>query len=216
MRRISLIHASYMRPEQSFVTVHQWFKQAKDHTNFECIIALNSDDPSLEKYKQWYSKTHESDIKFITADFSSSVQAINAGASIASGNIFIIVSDDQACFTHWDSTILKVAEGLNDFVIKTDDGLQKSLITMPIFDRAYYNRDKYVYHPEYSHLFCDTEFSAVAYARKRVLLRRKIKFPHNQYSIIGAPADVTAKRNESTYAQGKAVYQAHKANNFGL
>lgn len=205
--RISVIHPSYGRPTQSRNVLDYWMQRAKG--KHEYIVALNSDDIELNKYTIPVGAIE------LCRPFRSSVEAINAAAELAIGNIMIVVSDDQFCPYGWDEMILKEAAGQSDFVMKVYDGLQKSLITMPILDRDYYNRDKRIYYPGYKHLFCDAELSDVAYMRRRVLVRNKILFPHRQYSIIGTVPDTTALRNESTYAHGKALYQSRKAIRFG-
>jgi hypothetical protein len=205
--RFTIIHPSYGRPIQSRNVLDHWMQRAKG--KHEYLVALNSDDTMLNRY------IIPVGAREITRPFSSSVEAINTAAEMATGDIMVIVSDDQFCPNLWDELILKEVAGQSDFVVKTYDGLQKSLITMPIFDRVYYNRDRYVYFPGYKHLFCDTEFTDKAYMRRRVIVRNKLVFPHRQYSIMGTVPDNTALRNESTYAHGKALYQSRKAVRFG-
>lgn len=205
--RFSIIHPSYGRPTQSRNVLDYWMQRAK--SKHEYLVALNSDDQMLNRY------TIPPGAKEVTMPFGSSVEAINEAAKQATGNILIVVSDDQFCPQGWDDLILKEAAGQSDFVMKVYDGLQKSLITMPIMDRIYYNRDGRIYYPGYKHLFCDAELSDVAYMRRRVLVRNKLVFPHRQYSIMGTTPDYTALRNEATYTQGKNLYQSRKAIRFG-
>lgn len=204
---ISIIHPSFGRPTQSGNVLDYWMQRAKG--KHEYLVALNIDDPTLNKYNIPHGA------KEVNGFFCSSVEAINETAEQATGDLMIVVSDDQFCPMNWDELILKEVAGQRDFVLKVYDGLQKSLITMPIFDRTYLNRDGYVYFPGYKHLFCDTEYSDLAYMRRRVIVRNKLVFPHKQYSIVGTIPDSTALRNESTYAQGKALYQSRKAVRFG-
>lgn len=82
-------------------------------------------------------------------------------------------------------------------------------------DRIYYNRFGYVYHPDFAHMFCDTEMTAVA-----DLLGRRInldmKFPHNHYSVGKAERDEISIRADKTWGQGEYTFMKHYRNNFGL
>lgn len=176
------------------------------NSNIEIILSLDEDDLSLPDYHNFYDchfKTYPH-TKLILPN-KSSVEAINNAAKVAQGGIFIVVADDQRCPINWYRRIINYTTGHNDYVLKVNDGFQDRIITMPILDRAYYERDGYIYHPRFHHLFCDTFFTDVAFKRKRVI-SKNITFPHLQYSIIGKPADATYKKNNQTYESGKKTY----------
>ena len=145
----------------------------------------------------------------------SSIQAINMAAKAAVGDVMIVVSDDSMCPKNWAVSLESFIRDRKDFVIKIDDGIQRRIITMPIFDRTYYGRDGYVYNPIYDHLWADTEFSEVAYKRGRVI-PSKLKFPHNHYSVTGEEPDAIYTKNNATYTTGKEIYLQRKKINFGL
>ena len=89
--------------------------------------------------------------------------------------------------------------------MKTQDGGQPWIITLPILDRTYYNRFGWIYNPRFEHLFADTEMSHVA-----DLLGRKIDLPitfrHNHYTSGRSPKDEINEKNDKTWNQGEAVY----------
>lgn len=211
---ISIIHPSRSRPHQSYATIKKWIERA-GIVDLEIILSLDNDDQEFTKYQELYSE-----LPFAwtlrLGDNKSAIEAINLAARIAQGDIMIVVSDDTDCPNMWGKKILAATEGKTDFVLKTDDGIQKRLITMPIFDRVYYNRDGYVFNPAYDHLFADTEFSEVAYKRKCVIRKLGLKFPHNHYSRNVKQPDEVHKKNELTYPQGKKLFLERQKINFGL
>lgn len=181
----------------------------------EVIVSLDNDDPTLGLYQEAY-KHFPHPYTFLVADNQYAVGAINRAARIAQGDIFIVVSDDQEPTERWGERILQYTAGKTDWVLKSQDGIQPKIITLPILDRVYYQRDGYIYNPSYKHLFADTEFTEVAYKRKRVL-QKNIRFIHRHYSVaVGGQPDVTYARNNSTYHEGKQLYNYRKSINFGL
>lgn len=204
---VSLIHATRSRPHQSFETMKRWVQRAASD-DFEIILSVDTDDLQIDQYYTLYrSLPHP--FTWQEASNRSSVEAINRGARIAQGNILIVVSDDQDCPTNWLPKVQRYTRDKTDFVLKVKDGFQQRLITMPIIDRVYYNRDGYIYHPKFDHLFADTFFTDVAFKRKRVI-SKNITFKHNQYSIVGAVPDEINMKNNATYESGKRTYHELK------
>ena len=80
------------------------------------------------------------------------VDAANNGAKICTGDLPILISDDFDCPENWDLLLLDAIKDKQDFVLKTFDGIQKWIVTLPIMDRIYYEKQGYIYHPEYQHM----------------------------------------------------------------
>lgn len=216
--KFSLIHPSRSRPEKSADTILKWRSRAV--SRFQLIVSVDEDDDYVA-YSQMhhlpvYSQNLHGQDRLLISRNKSTVEAINKGALIADGDILIVVSDDTDCPEHWDKILTDAIGQSRDFVMKTDDGIQKRIITMPIMDRAYFNRDGYIYNPIYTHSWCDTELTEVAHLRKRVITRMDIKFPHNHYSVIGEKPDELYQRNDLTHDRDRPIYQKRKLINFGL
>lgn len=207
---ISLIHPSRGRPDKSFDTIRRWVLKAG--ISVEVIISLDNDDPYLARYLELYNNL-KCTIRIDNNNFA--VGAINGGARIAQGEIFIVVSDDQEPTSQWAVRLLKYTHGLTDWVLKARDDIQPKMITQPILHRTYYQRDGYIYHPGYKHLFADQEFTDVAHLRKRVIVKN-LRFPHKHYSVLKKPPDEMYLRSNATYHEGKAFYKYRKSIKFGL
>jgi hypothetical protein len=208
---ISLICPSRGRPQKSFETISKWIRKAG--VELEVILSLDVTDPELTRYYQLYKETNAF---ILTLDNKNAVEAINNAAKIAKGNIFIVVSDDSDCCSAWAIKILKATEGKSDFVLKVRDGIQPKIITMPVLDKIYYQRDGYIYNPEYDHAWADREFSEVAYKRKRVITKN-ILFRHLHYSVLkDKRRDAQYEKTDATFNSGKQIFLRRQKINFGL
>lgn len=204
--KFSILHPSRSRPHKSFSAIAKWVNYAKD-SDFEVIISLDQSDPLRSEYTKLYNNQHKRvEIKFITNDNRSAVSAINHAAKVAEGDILIVVSDDTDCIKGWDKVISDAAGTHKDFVLKLNDGIQDWIVTMPIMDRAYYNRFGYIYYPEYQHMFCDTHLTHVADALDRLIIRNDITIPHLHYSVRKTERDIVTRQADSTFNDGKNVY----------
>lgn len=202
--KFSLIHPSRSRPDKSKETTLKWIRNMASK-DFELIVSVDSDDPMLGRYRVIYP----SDVLEVN-DNKNTVQAINHAAEISTGEIMIVVSDDTSCPEHWDKILTEAIGQSKDFVMKTWDGIQKRIITMPIMDRAYYNRDKHIYCPDFRHSWCDTYLTDLAHHRGRVITRLDIHFPHDHYSVLQEEPDELYKRNDKTHDEDRHIYNAKK------
>lgn len=210
--KISVIHPSRNRPKEAFATACKWRDSADDE--FEYILSLDSDDNSSQDYLKLFYKFGPF-AKGCHNKNRSAIAAINNAAKIATGDLLIVVSDDFDCLDHWDTLLLKELEGKSHFIVKTQDGLQKTLITLPIMDRAYYNRFGYIYHPDYLHMHCDEEMTIVGHMLGKVITL-DLLFPHNHYTTGKMEMDAINVKNNSTWAHGQATLDRRAKDNFGV
>lgn len=208
---ISIILPSRQRPDKALQMAREWSLKSAG-LPFEFIISLDNDDPLLGQYAPLANYG-----EVIVNYNENAVQAINSAALIASGDILMVASDDFSCQDNWVRRIEKACHGKRDFVLKTYDGIQLWLVTLPILDRIYYERFGYIYHPSYQHMYCDTEFSHVSDLLHRLQFRNDILFPHNHHSIqkVKKMDEVTLKA-ESTVQSGLTNYLKRCRKRFDL
>jgi len=190
------------------MTRNQWMLHADNPGNIEYILSLDLDDPDRKKYRN-------QDGKILLNSNTSAIAAINYAAYYATGDLLIVVSDDFDCPPHWDTLLLDHLKGKEDFIVKTPDGIQKTLITLPIMDRTYYKRFGYVYYPGYKHMFCDQEMTAVGHMLGRVI-NIPLLFEHKHYSVGKMKKDAINKKNDATWDQGKRLFHERLKTNFGV
>lgn len=212
---LTLLHPSRGRVDRSFETVKKWLSK-KGNAEIEIIISLDEDD----HYYETYILVYYGSIKHIERQSvlkhpiwiernanRSAVDAINAAAKVATGDIMIVLSDDTDCPDNWAELIKDEVRGKKDFVLRVEDGNQPWLITMPILDRHYYNRFGYVYNPSYRHMFVDCEFSHIAFGLDKVI-KSNLLFPHLHYSVkkLGIKPDEINHRADRTTTEGRNLY----------
>jgi len=230
---ISLIHPSRGRPEKSFKNSQEWIEKAG--CEVELIIALDDSDPKKESYYTLYSKyfaiskyssigllqsfyPNSKHITMIIQQGNNVVQATNIASKRATGNILCYFSDDFSAPDKWGQLILKEFEGITEpCLIKVDDLLQKfdvPVLTIPIMNRALYERLGYFFHPDFKSMFCDEHLYWVAKKLGALKLCPNLKFPHEHVSIGKAENDETYRRSAANWEQGKAMFAKHKALGF--
>lgn len=175
-----------------------WLSSAKNRHNIEYIVSIDESDLHKESYNSMEGI-------ILINDNKTAIEAINYAASKCTGDLIVVLSDDFLCPYHWDDALLKEVEGKYDFVLKTKDGLQPWILTLPIVDRIFYERYGYVYHPGYSHLFCDTDLASVATITDK-LIYSDITFLHNHYTTGKTKKDAINEKNDRTWNQGEQLY----------
>lgn len=207
---ISVIHPSRSRASQAKATINHWLSSLSGLYEVEYILSVDSDDPQLDEYLNL-----SCDIIVVSKN-QNLVQASNSAAKETRGDIIVLVSDDFTCFKNWDEAIVKAMEGRSG-VLKTNDGIQRWIVTLPIFTRDYYESQGYIYHPGFSHMFGDTYMTHKADLEKKLIIRNDIVFLHNHYSKKGgAKKDALNVKADATMAEGEKVYMDHVLNKFGL
>lgn len=197
---ISILAPSRGRPDKCFDNINNWIDKA-GAPNIEVIVSLDEDDPELKNYQRLFAGRDYSTFRYYADANRSAVDAINAAAKSAIGQVFIVVSDDTQCFNSWAYLLQEEVKNMYDFILKTQDGIQNYIITMPVMDRAYYNRTGYIYHPDFEHMFCDTYLTCVADITGRKITSNLL-FPHLNDSI----KDDLRKRTDATWKQGQDTF----------
>lgn len=210
--RISILHPSWKRPELALSCYNEWMGKAKSPQNIEYILCLAEKDPKLQQYLETFRET--SALRIIAHE-NGLVKQVNHAAKEASGDLFVAVSDDFSCPDNWDEILLNACEGKSDFAVKTQDGLQPFIMTLPIMDRAFYNRLGHIYHPDYNHMYGDEELAEVSKMLNRTIVLPDY-FRHNHYSTGALPKDEVNARNDSFMLIDKETYMRHRLNNFDI
>lgn len=227
MALISLIHPSRGRSKKAKATLHKWIENS--NSQVEHILSLDSDD-DIKSYLPegelmigfdlhnesntfWWSKG-----SIITGPNKSVVEATNRAAKESKGDILIYLSDDFDCPDNWGPFVLKEFEGVEGpLLLKVDDCLQAfhvPVLTIPIMNRALYERLNYFWHPEYKSMFCDQDLFEVCKKNGWLKLAPHLKFPHNHVSVGKAENDETYRRSAANWEQGRALFARRKQQGF--
>lgn len=207
---ISLVHPSRNRPEIAFKTYERWINSISGKYQVEHILSIDEDDKDIERYKELFTNS-----KIVVSNNTCVVEAANAGAKQSKGDILILVSDDFSCFNNWDIAIKDAYKNLTCRVLKTYDGIQNWIVTLPIMDRSYYEMQGYLYCPSYRHMFVDTDQTHKAEAEGKLVFRNDICFTHEHYSTGQSAKDSVNEKADATWAQGESAYLQRVRDRFG-
>lgn len=219
MSLISLLHPSRGRAKKALDTAKLWLdKSGLDYSQLSWILSIDDDDPHKKYYQLDFDELDNGASMFICDANKSVVEATNRAAENAVGDIFVYLSDDFKCPDNWGRLILKEFEGATEpMLIKVDDCLQKfeaPVLTIPIMNRALYEKLGYFFHPEYKSMFCDTDLYETCKRMGVMKMCPHLKFPHEHWCNGKAEVDETYKRSEANWDQGKELFAIRKAQGF--
>lgn len=218
--KISLIHPSYGRPHMARMCFKEWMtKSSVPEEQIEYILCLSQKDRTLDAYLSIFSR--EPRVTIIIVPFNGMIAQLNRAASLSTGDIMIGLFDDFGCEQFWDKELLKFHESMRcgrdfyySYVLKTEDGIQPDILTLPIMNRGAYERLGYMYNPIYYHMYADEELEKVA-KNQHLYHRADIMFPHRHYTKGFHKKDATNVQNEKYYQQDAEIYYKRKKDNFG-
>lgn len=213
--KISLIHPSRGRAQKSFKNSRKWVESAG--VQVELIVSLDSTDPYLEDYKNFYFNV---DCVLLVNDNKSVVEATNYAAAFATGDILIYLSDDFDCPQDWGALVLKEFEGEErPLLLKVHDNLQDfnaRVLTIPIMNRSLYEKLGYFWNPEYKSMWVDCDLFETVTRIGAMKNARHLVFQHEHHSIGKAENDATYKASEANWDQGLKVFNRRKLERFPI
>lgn len=179
--------------------------------NIQYILCLSTKDDT-SAYLRAFDKVN---VTIIFYNDNGLVKQVNEAALHATGDLLIAVSDDFGCPDNWDALLEAKLHDKTDYIVKTEDGLQPFIMTLPMMDRTYYERFNYIYHPSYNHMYGDQELADVGQMLGRTI-ELDLMFPHRHYSTGKMKRDATNVRNDSFYKQDEITYRQRRNASFNL
>jgi hypothetical protein len=207
----SLCHATARFPGWK-EAAREWFLKADDPSRVEYLLAIHERDEAevIEAELPEFGRA----AVVVNDQRSCSVDNWNRVARAATGEILINLADDWFPCEHWDTKLLEMIEDISKPVaIDVDTGGSPRLLYFSIITRAYLDdlRTKYGYDgfffPEYTSMYSDEEFTAIARHDGVVVSARQLFFDHRHPQFGKAKMDdVYRKQNAPQhYAQGKEI-----------
>lgn len=190
--------------------------------NFELLISIDADDEPSKDGLAWLMMAQQDDpyynFHFRSGLSKNKVDAINRDVNsfLFDWDILVNVSDDQV-FTvkGFDDIIRDAFDNLDQFV-HFPDNHRDDLATMSIMGREYYDRDKYIYHPDYCGQFCDNEAQIVAQKRGCYKFVNKVIFNHNHPNYIGGDRDELYRKYDALFNKDYETFNRRQSINFEL
>lgn len=187
--------------------------------DYHILISVDKDDQSM-----FPLPVLDGNYTFVVGNSKNKIDAINRDLNEFNydWDILINMSDDMIFTKKGFDDIIR-AEFYNDFnqYLHFNDGNQKcNVCTMHIVGRNYYDRFKYIYHPDYISLWCDVENDIVSkqlgcykYMGDNVQLFRHL---HPAWGL--APQDALSIKTEdrALWVADEITFNKRKIKNFGL
>jgi hypothetical protein len=189
---------SRSRPTRFLEVLKEWVRMADDLLNIHWLFSFDHDDDSMAGMGE-HINALGIDATIVRGTSNTKVEAINRDFQHAPPwDIVLVVSDDMwPKVQGWDTMIrARVAEN-PDSLIWYFDGKQKDIITLPLMDRAYYERDGHVYDPRFESVFCDNLQTDLARHRGRLVFIDAVLAEHRH------PANFSEVKKDALYEQNE-------------
>ena len=212
--RLLIKLASRSRPEQLLAVSKKYIQFARDTSNIQFVISLDTDDPTVtEELKCLLTSIHPC-IKICMGTSNSKIHAMNRDIPDPSTfDILLLASDDMIPeVVGYDNIIrekMRKHYPDTDGVLFFNDGYQgRNVNTLSILGRKYYRRFGYIYYPGYKSFFCDNEFTKVAYKLKKQTYFATVIIRHRHPINSDAKQDSLYERNKSYFDEDMALYNS--------
>jgi len=212
---ITIIHPSRWRPQMALKAWNQWMTAANSPKQIQYILSLDTSDSTQNEYARLFEGTN---VQIIFNNNRSIVDAVNVAVSFAKYHIFVVVSDDFGCPDDWDMDIAGYCHCDEPVLLHVNDTIQTDVCTLPILNRAYYDKFGYIYHPHYYSMFADNDLTECAKRIGAYVSDFGLIFEHNHYVNGKNKRDKTYDRENSKQAWdiGKRVFARRKQLNFEI
>jgi len=211
MSRLLIKFPTRNRPEK-FKKVFQLyidFLSGKHDVKF--VVTMDEDDLTMnnDEIKNWLNSLPIK-IKYVYGHSKSKIQAVNADLDDENADVLLLASDDMIPqIKGYDDIIFEgFKQTFPDFngAIKFHDGLRDdNLMTLCVMGWPLYKHFGYIYSPEYTSVYSDTEQSLVLMAMKKLATSPVCIIQH---AWTPEPWDTLHARNENTemYDKDKKVF----------
>lgn len=214
----SIIHPSRERCGRAREAIIHWLDNFSGENLLEYILSIDSDDEQRQCY---IDLCMEFNIQLIINNNRSLVDAANNGCEIATGDCFVLVSDDFGCPLNWDKLLAQRIGNKQMYGVLINDGItgiNTPIMSLPIISKTLYQRIGYIYHPEFFSLWADNALLDVVNLLNCKIDATDLIFEHHHYSVGKSKKDHTYARENSSQAHkmGQATYHRLKARNYDL
>lgn len=215
--------ASRSRPERFFKVLDNIVSRVLCKEDDYLIYAtLDEDDATMNTPQVKEKMSRYSRVLPVYGTSTGKIDAINRDMDILTypWDICFVVSDDflfvQDGFDQIVITDMKQYFPDGDGFLHYPDGTDAEKIpTMSIFDKKYYDRDKYIYFPSYLSLWCDNEAMWVARIRRRYKYIDNLIFDHYHPVHNKAEWDEQYRKQQGLYHLDEQTFNIRKSIGFG-
>jgi hypothetical protein len=202
------------RPEKFKKVLQLYIDALSGKHDVKFVITMDDDDQTMnnEEIKNWLNSLPVN-VKYNYGNSKTKIQAVNADLENEEADVLLVASDDMIPqIQNYDDIIFQSFNHVFpnfDGAIKFNDGLRNDdLMTLCVMGWPLYKQFGYIYHPEYTSVYADTE--------QTLVLKKIKKYAISDICIIrhawtAAPWDELHARNENSemYSKDKEVFDRH-------
>lgn len=207
------------RPELFKRILNEYVNKLSGKHKIKFIVSMDSDDSSCNNNPMRYFLQNiksKVDLDYYYGTSKNKIDACNRDIPSDGWKICLLVSDDMTPrVIGYDDIIVN---DMNKHFPNADGVLNYNcgghaypkVMVLSIVGNVYYNKFGYIYHPEYTSLFCDEEQTVIARSNNKIVdINHKI-ITHDWNNI----KDNLRKHTEKYYQQDKLVFEKRKAEGF--
>lgn len=214
-------YTSRGRPEYFFRGLDSIYNLAADKENIRVLCSFDTSDTTMNNDTVRERLKGYINLEYVFGYSSGKVSAINRDLNEYANrwDILVNMSDDMLFVEPGHDDIIRQAMRDNypdtDGVLHFNDGYTDDrLMSLTIEGYTYYKRFDYIYHPDYTSVYCDNEALDVAKMLNKVVYSSRIIYKHLHPAWGQAPVDAGYIETESFYEKDKQVYHLRKSRNF--
>jgi len=226
MSKLLVKFPSRNRPDKFKNILDDYTSKVSGKHEVRFVISMDSDDPTMnnDEIKNYLEgkKDEGVDLVYHYGESKTKVEACNANMDGETFDVLLLISDDMALnsdnydeiiFRDFDNTFPEYDGG-----IKYHDGLRGGgdlLMTLPCIGHKFYESCGYIYHPDYSSVYCDNDMTQHLLALEKYAMSQECIARHEW---TPEPFDELHARNENDemYALDKKVFVRRMNENFGV
>lgn len=209
------------RPELFKSILSEYVAKLSGKYNVKFIVSMDTDDNTcnntrmrnfLDGIKQ------KTNLEYYYGNSKNKIDACNRDIPIDGWKVCVLVSDDMTPRVHGYDRI--IMEDMQRHFSNLDGALNYNcgghayphVMVLSIIGNPYYKRFNYIYHPDYTSLFCDEEQTVVARSLNKIVdIDNKI-ITHDWTDI----KDDLRKQTEKFYQSDKIVFESRKQRGFPI
>jgi hypothetical protein len=209
------------RPDLFKTILSEYVNKLSGALKVKFVISMDSNDESCNNNPMRYfleNMKSKVDLEYHYGTSKNKIDACNRDVPVEGWKVCLLVSDDMTPRVHgYDKVIM---DDMNKYFPDLDGALNYNcgghaypkVMVLSIVGNTYYKRFNYIYHPEYTSLFCDEEQTVVARKLNKIVdINRKI-ITHDWNDI----KDNLRKHTEKYYQADKVVFQARQVKGFPI
>jgi hypothetical protein len=221
-KQILIKFPSRQRPQKMLDTFSKYIDMATSPEKISFLVSLDEDDSTVTSQLLETLMSKHKQCKIIIGKSAGKIGAVNRDMEHAPVfDILLLASDDMIPVQKgYDEMIRNKMESHypdNDGVLFFNDGNQgDKLNTICILGKKYYDRFGYIYHPSYKSLWCDNEFTEVAYSLGKQTYFSDVIIQHEHPEWMNGKSDPLYEKNQTYNDRDQQNYYQRKEKGFPL